>query len=67
MTQNMRYLAAVKTPELIQNVIPQVTVVRTTEATLYEALSGLQSRVVDQTAEPRQSPADSRREQERKT
>jgi hypothetical protein len=36
-------------------------------AALHEASSVLQSRFADQTAELRQSPADSRREQERKT
>ena len=55
----------VKTPELMRNVIPQVTVARTMAATLHEALSVLQSRFADQTAELRQSPADSRREEER--
>jgi hypothetical protein len=60
-------LLLVKAPELIRNVITQVTVARTKAATLHEALSVLQSWFADQTAELRQSPADSRREQERKT
>jgi hypothetical protein len=59
-------LLPVKALELIRNVIPQVTVARTMGAALHEALSVLQSRLADQTAELRQSPADSRREQERK-
>ena len=41
----------VKAPELIRNVIPQVTMTKTMEATLHEALSVLQSRFTDQTAE----------------
>ena len=57
----------VKAHELMRSVIAQVTVARTMEATLHEALSVLQSRFTDETAELRQSPADSRREQERKT
>ena len=56
-----------KAHELIRSVIAQVTMARTMEATLHEALSVLQSRFTDETAELRQSPADSRREQERKT
>ena len=56
----------VKALELMRNVISQVTVARTMAATLHEALSVLQSRFADQMAELRQSPADSRREQERK-
>jgi hypothetical protein len=49
----------------MRNVIPQVTVARRMAATLHEALSVLQNRFADQTAELRQSPADSRREEER--
>ena len=41
----------VKAPELIRNVIPQVAMTRTMAAALHEAMSVLQSRFTDQTAE----------------
>jgi len=60
-------LFPVEAPELIQHIIPRVTVAGTMAAKLREPSPALQSLFADGTADLRQAPEDSLREHERKT